>query len=56
MHPRTHARSPTRLQKYHQQYLAKGGRFGNAQSAAKGCNGECARAGLEGRWARQRRG
>ncbi|CAK0759404.1 hypothetical protein CVIRNUC_002695 [Coccomyxa viridis] len=23
---------------YHQQYLAKGGRFGNAQSAAKGCD------------------
>lgn len=23
---------------YHQQYLAKGGRFGRAQSAAKGCN------------------
>lgn len=23
---------------YHQQYLAKGGRFGFAQSAAKGCN------------------
>ena len=24
-------------EKYHQQYLAKGGRNGNAQSAAKGC-------------------
>ena len=24
-------------EKYHQQYLAKGGRGGNAQSAAKGC-------------------
>lgn len=23
---------------YHQQYLAKGGRFGMPQSAAKGCN------------------
>lgn len=25
-------------EKYHQQYLSKGGRFGSGQSAAKGCN------------------
>ena len=25
-------------EKYHQSYLAKGGRFGRAQSAEKGCN------------------
>nr|GMD19115.1 peptide methionine sulfoxide reductase A1-like [Ipomoea batatas]GMD53037.1 peptide methionine sulfoxide reductase A1-like [Ipomoea batatas] len=27
-----------RAEEYHQQYLAKGGRFGSKQSAAKGCN------------------
>lgn len=26
-----------RAEEYHQQYLAKGGRFGDGQSAAKGC-------------------
>ncbi len=28
---------PLRAEDYHQQYLSKGGRFGSAQSAAKGC-------------------
>ena len=30
-------RNYTKAEDYHQQYLSKGGRFGNAQSAAKGC-------------------
>ena len=28
------------LQPYHQQYLARGGRFGQGQDASKGCTGE----------------
>ena len=27
-----------KAEEYHQQYLSKGGRFGNAQSPAKGCD------------------
>ncbi|PPS14188.1 hypothetical protein GOBAR_AA06353 [Gossypium barbadense] len=32
------ARKFYRAEEYHQQYLAKGGRFGCKQSAEKGCN------------------
>ncbi|KAL8141994.1 hypothetical protein V2J09_015026 [Rumex salicifolius] len=33
-----HAKRFYKAEEYHQQYLAKGGRNGNKQSAAKGCN------------------
>ena len=29
---------PTQAEEFHQQYLAKGGRFGQGQSTAKGCD------------------